>query len=936
LARWGTRRRYVHFPNLPLSRSLQMQQRASSSQVSLIAITTQKLLKKPSTDLIFQLLRKKPTLSNLRPEPSTASAPPLPTAEKQLPQLPPTADQKQNNNKAYGKLTSQDNEAIAQAISSAKQSNKRLFSNRESTIVSPTPATPAITDSNAGSGANTYAAPVDSLHKNDSVEHSEKRPRASNWPLSHPSTNTKVGNHDDGEAIDLSYQPQPSRKGMDREGSYSPPRDNSSPRPKSARGIRPSRFMEGSMNNKVSTAPMREFAGEEDEDGWRGRGRDAVVRGSREVEDRAQSMVRNSGIFRFGKSLVAGFNPSNWKIFNKQEKEETEMVEEKLKREDREKMQKAYAEWKKNGPVETGRRAHKRAASQDVDCDGSGRKERRYGRIFTETPDLTSYAEGEGYPSSNGHASKPSSTRSRSRSTEPRNSLGYSHGNASRRSLPATAFTTSTATLHRIPSRKALQVQQKLLHRVSNLENQLEKARRQLAEAQKMEMDDNAFADNGKFSAKDKGRKRFGGGGLPTLKSESLLSGHVQPSIEADDHEMDDEDAEQDIEEAHENHRHQIGMAVSTDAKVIVSSNHSSYEIPASNVARRRLSFSNPIAPPQPQREAPRAMAQQPTPADSGANSVASASQSVESLHAAITTLSDQPEYPDIQALPEKIEKVQQPPSDQPEYPDHLDRPKMLSPQLQEKIPEIPDPSMEAAVTSKRLKKRKSAGNEDDAVYKPSRDSDSNDEEEEEEEQVAKKPSPAKKRGRPRKLQKMEQADPKVSKTTAEDAAAQFANAMPAAISAGTNGGIEGTKISRKLSKDKNTTARQTASRISRKGSQDEKLGRAGSKAGSGSAKGSGSVSGRSEGSPSVPLWAGSGLKGKEREKAPMTPPRQMRNSREKETEKQKENVKDRVGGKRVPSILPIPVLSPRGDEREEWKEGTKVREDFEWPSDVF
>jgi hypothetical protein len=78
-------------------------------------------------------------------------------------------------------------------------------------------------------------------------------------------------------------------------------RNSEWPLPSTATPKRPSRFLEGSMNDRISKKPPTLF-----------------------LEERPISTITNqsdtsrqSSMFKFGRSLTAGFNPANWKIWSK-------------------------------------------------------------------------------------------------------------------------------------------------------------------------------------------------------------------------------------------------------------------------------------------------------------------------------------------------------------------------------------------------------------------------------------------------------------------------------------------------------------------------------------------------------------------------------------------------------------------------------------------
>lgn len=120
----------------------------------------------------------------------------------------------------------------------------------------------------------------------------------------------------------------------------------------STTSLRPSKFLEGSMNDKVSRRPPAIFTGDED----------AMERYARsQAGDQEQVDVsydtgidssRPSGMYRFGKAIASTFNPSSiWQGINGiwKEKETKTSPEKQVLQERQAKAAEAYAELKKNG-----------------------------------------------------------------------------------------------------------------------------------------------------------------------------------------------------------------------------------------------------------------------------------------------------------------------------------------------------------------------------------------------------------------------------------------------------------------------------------------------------------------------------------------------------------------------------------------------------------
>ncbi len=142
--------------------------------------------------------------------------------------------------------------------------------------------------------------------------HSGKRQRSSGWPLPETTPSNKGSSRSPLATWKVSNSPSSTRRPVSQ--------------------ARSSRFVEGSMNDRTSQKPPTTYIGtdeelrsqfdyEEQED-VRGRklarpGKYAT-RGNSSVADRSGSS-RHSSIFRLGKSLASTFNPTNWKIWSKQQ-----------------------------------------------------------------------------------------------------------------------------------------------------------------------------------------------------------------------------------------------------------------------------------------------------------------------------------------------------------------------------------------------------------------------------------------------------------------------------------------------------------------------------------------------------------------------------------------------------------------------------------------
>ncbi|KAE8449729.1 hypothetical protein EG329_007504 [Mollisiaceae sp. DMI_Dod_QoI] len=371
-----------------------------------------------------------------------------------------------------------------QGDTTPKASNKRLFSNRQSRQI----------ESNEYNGDDGGLEPT-------AERHSDKRHRNADWPL--PSSPAS---------------PPSARR---------PLRNRKAPNSPSHRRAhsqqRASKFQEGSMNDRISQVPPIPYLDGEDElleeydpiEPQESRGR-KIARprkftrrnGSVAASVTDQSETSRHSIFRFGKSIAASFNPSNWKIWSKgqpaQEDEETAQM--RVLRERQSKAERIYRELKESGQFrnstvvfpssytthgeqKAGQGKHDSGVEFAENDSASNRgskdmstEEKRKGRIFLNPPKLSESVHG-GSP-----VSHVSSSQANSNNSSPNKSFHFKKPSLSniKKSFASSSVTNLSEPSHqarRIPSRKDLQKQQKLVKRVSNLEGKLEAARRDLSEA---------------------------------------------------------------------------------------------------------------------------------------------------------------------------------------------------------------------------------------------------------------------------------------------------------------------------------------------------------------------------------------------------------------------------------------------------------------------
>lgn len=257
--------------------------------------------------------------------------------------------------------------------------------------------------------------------------HTEKRSRGSDWPL---------------RTSSLAPEPEPRLNDAGHPVDRSPERE--------------SRFLEGSMNGRVSKMPPPEFTGEESQrENRRSRVKSKTAQPASSSGSTAEKAdtARHSGIYRFGKSVVGTFNPANWKLLWTKPPQADETPQEKALRERQEKAERIYQELKESGSFRDATTARPSFRIPEPEKHDSGisittpvgvtpNAEKRYGRIFLDPPSPAK--------------SRPSSIRSlRKRPDAPR----------------------------RAPSSQDLRKHRRLAKRVSDLEDRLAAARQQLLDA---------------------------------------------------------------------------------------------------------------------------------------------------------------------------------------------------------------------------------------------------------------------------------------------------------------------------------------------------------------------------------------------------------------------------------------------------------------------
>ncbi|KAL8728231.1 MAG: hypothetical protein Q9166_005534 [cf. Caloplaca sp. 2 TL-2023] len=438
----------------------------------------------------------------------------------------------------HGRMDCTENQPLYD--SSKSRSNPKKRPSTSNLSGHPVAAQRGLVESNAANGADIYP---------------QKKSRAADWPLrSTDESNNTVITH---------------------RRAHKPPRSpgqwhNHALRP------RPSKFLEGSMNDRVSKKPpsiylrdervMEDYHDQASAHGFDSQASTAMD-DDKNFYDAGIETAKPSGMYRFGKALASAFNPVNvwqgingyWKI-----KEEKSHPDKTLLQERKIKAEQIYAEMKKDGFKGTRPFAYRGSS-----IDGSGFSERTSqddsmksslhdsGVDFDEPYTLTMSSTKQPTPIGSEDVliatSLLRSRRAASPIPEPE------HGRKTSLTLPRPSFQglkkvkshiqlPSTKrkgadvpllfpgipseprkgqTLNRQPSRKDLAKQRKLSKQVSDLESKLQVARREL------EISRGQIPDVPKIPKS--GRKPFKPGALPSLPSESLLkSTDVSVQAESD------------------------------------------------------------------------------------------------------------------------------------------------------------------------------------------------------------------------------------------------------------------------------------------------------------------------------------------------------------------------------------------------------------------
>lgn len=320
--------------------------------------------------------------------------------------------------------------------------------------------------------------------------HSAKRRRSNDWPFD-------PGEEANNSAAAAGAAPSSTghRWAFHGPSGKKPGSNSGSPRPtgRRSRGRR-SRFVEGHMNDSVSEKPPSIFL------------RDANSKSAREGR---QPSRKPSGIFRFGKAIASAFNPfgvlHNVSDIWKGPSEPQKPADDALAR-----AEKAYAELKKAGYKGTVKGSYMQSAQGASTND----LPEQTWRSIQEKMDYKPAGRHSRQSSGEGIGSTGSIRSSFQELRKARSSLGMSMSLIpGRRSDDA-----EIPEMRRQKSRRELQRQEKLLKRVSDLEEKLERARRELQEL----MSEEELPSQSHCAEKPYSRK-FVPGMLPSLPSERIL-----------------------------------------------------------------------------------------------------------------------------------------------------------------------------------------------------------------------------------------------------------------------------------------------------------------------------------------------------------------------------------------------------------------------------
>ncbi|GAD95036.1 nuclear RNA binding protein, putative [Paecilomyces variotii No. 5] len=304
---------------------------------------------------------------------------------------------------------------------------------------------------------------------------------------------------------------------------------------------RRSRFIEGSMNDRVSEKPPSIFVRD-----------DEILQGKQVVPNGPAQ--RNSGIFKFGKAIAAAFNPFGmwenvsdiWKPPQDRPRTQKEIMKERQAQ-----AQKAYAELKKSGYRGTKGNFNQpngvypeiadqtwKAIQEKMEYRSSGNHSRNTSASLSTRDDYQPSCNDsrETMPTA-GRPDQGASFRNsfqdlrKARSALSIPSIKRRDASPPRGSLDTPSEDSQRHTVHKQQSRKELARQAKLMKKVSNLEDKLERVRRELREMT-AESEPPPVPPIPTVAYDKLPPRRFVPGALPSLPSERLLNNQAEPSPE--------------------------------------------------------------------------------------------------------------------------------------------------------------------------------------------------------------------------------------------------------------------------------------------------------------------------------------------------------------------------------------------------------------------
>ncbi|KAL1862418.1 hypothetical protein Plec18170_001244 [Paecilomyces lecythidis] len=361
--------------------------------------------------------------------------------------------------------------------------------------------------------------------------HSSKRRRSNDWPL----RNEVVYNEHGLRVSSGDHAATPNRSSPRSRTVGTREKANGSP----CLRYRRSRFIEGSMNDRVSEKPPSIFV------------RDEEILQGKQVAHTGPAQ-RHSGIFKFGKAIAAAFNPFGmwenvsdiWRPPQDRPKTQKEIMKERQAQ-----AQKAYAELKKSGYRGTKGNFNQangvypeiadqtwKAIQEKMEYRSSGNHSRNTSASMSTRDDYQpSFNDSREVMSTAGRPDQGSSFRSSFQDLRKARSALSIHSKrrdgSPRRSLDTPSEDSQRHTVHKQQSRKELARQAKLMKKVSNLEDKLERVRRELREMT-AESEAPPVPPIPAVAYDKLPPRRFVPGALPTLPSERLLNNQAESSPE--------------------------------------------------------------------------------------------------------------------------------------------------------------------------------------------------------------------------------------------------------------------------------------------------------------------------------------------------------------------------------------------------------------------